>query len=171
MSLTVITAPEYVGLNPRKISLFFGGSIELGASRDWQAELINTLKNKPYSQYLEVLNPRRAAWDSSWPIDDPTHPELKDQINWELYYQDKVDILIYNFATGTVAPITLLELGTYAPRNPVINIEDGYKRHANVKITADHFGWEYCEDWDSFIKAIDQRVQLQLDFRHNIIMK
>jgi hypothetical protein len=170
MSVTIITAPEYIGLSPKKISIFLGGSIELGVSRDWQTELIQTLNSGKFASKLEILNPRRAAWDASWPIDDPTHAELRDQINWELYYQDKADILIYNFAKGTVAPITLLELGTYSGHNPIINIEGGYKRHANVKITADHFGWEYCGDHESFIKAIEHRIELQIAFRSNILM-
>lgn len=166
MSLTVINAPEYVGLNPKKISIFLGGSIEVGAARDWQTELIQHFGIQEYAARLEILNPRRAAWDASWPVDDPNHHELKEQINWELYYQDKADLIVYNFASGTISPITLLELGTYAPRNPVIHVEDGYKRHANVKITADHFGWDYHEDWDGFLKDIDHRIQIQLESRY-----
>lgn len=171
MSTTVIQPAEYIGLNPRKISIFLGGSIENGVARDWQDELIQYLNNQEYASKIEVLNPRRASWDASWPIDDPNHALLAEQINWELYYQDKADILVYNFAAGTIAPITLLELGTYAPRNPIINIEGGYKRHANVKITADHFGWEYHEAWDKFLTALDKRIALQVSFRQNVLNK
>lgn len=166
MTVNVITAPDYIGLDPKKISIFLGGSIEAGNARDWQNELIQHLGTMPYAHKLEILNPRRLAWDASWPVDDPNHQELKEQINWELYYQDKADLIIYNFAAGTISPITLLELGTYSSRNPIINIEGGYKRHANVKVTADHFGWDYHETWDSFIHDIDQRIQIQLESRY-----
>jgi hypothetical protein len=169
MNVTVIRAPEYIGLNPRKISIFLGGSIDLGLARDWQTELIETLNSSPFASKLEIINPRRAEWDASWLAEDPNHQAQKEQINWELYYQDKADILVYNFAAGTISPITLLELGTYSSHNPIINIEGGYKRHANVKITADHFGWEYCEDQASFIKAIEHRIMVQIDFRSNIL--
>ena len=171
MSVSVIIAPDYFGLSPRKVSLFLGGSIEMGVARDWQTELIQYLNSSKYADKIEVLNPRRLSWDASWPVDDPNHAELADQINWELYYQDKADILIYNFAHGTVSPITLLELGTYAPRNPIVHIEGGYKRHANVKITADHFGWEYHEDWQKFLAALEQRIELQIAFRQNVLSK
>jgi hypothetical protein len=169
MSVTVITAPDYIGLSPKKISIFLGGSIEMGVARDWQTELIQHLNTTKYADKIEILNPRRLAWDASWPIDDPNHEELGNQINWELYYQDKADVLIYNFARGTVSPITLLELGTYSARNPLIHIEGGYKRHANVKITADHFGWEYHEAWENFLSALDQRMDLQIAFRQNVL--
>ncbi|MDB5477963.1 MAG: hypothetical protein JWM96_458 [Alphaproteobacteria bacterium] len=168
MSLKIITAPKYIALNPGKISIFLGGSIESGTARDWQTELIAELSAKPYADKLEILNPRRLEWDASWPVHDPKHPGLSEQINWELYYQDKADILIYNFVAHTVSPITLLELGHYSSRNPIINIEAGYKRHANVKITADHFGWEYCEAQTDFLVEIDQRITKQLDFRAHI---
>lgn len=166
MNLTVLTPPEYMGLNPGKISIFLGGSIESGGARDWQNEIIQHFNTQDYADKLEILNPRRANWDASWPIDDPNHEELREQINWELYYQDKADLLIYNFASGTISPITLLELGTYAVRNPVINIEDGYKRHANVKITADHFGWDYHESWDAFLHDINLRIEMLLEARY-----
>lgn len=171
MNVTLIKAPEYIGLNPRKISIFLGGSIEVGAAHDWQKDLIQHIDKKEYSFKIELLNPRRDAWDASWPVDNPNHTVLAEQINWELYYQDKADILIYYFATGTISPITLLEMGTYAGRNPLIYIEGGYKRHANVKITADHFGWEYHEDRESFLNALDNRISLQIAFRQNILAK
>ena len=171
MSLNIVTPPEYIGLNPKKISIFLGGSIEAGKARDWQQDIAHHIENKEYSSAIELLNPRRASWDASWPMDDPDHKELAEQINWELYYQDKADILIYYFATGTISPITLLELGTYAGHNPLIYIEGGYKRHANVKITADHFGWEYYENHDAFLNALDKRISLQVAFKHNILVK
>jgi len=168
MNVTLITAPDYIGLSPRKISIFLGGSIEAGKAEDWQKDLIKYIDNKEYSSKIELLNPRRDAWDASWPVDDPNHAALAEQINWELYYQDKADILIYYFATGTISPITLLEMGTYASHNPLIYIQGGYKRHANVKITADHFGWDYYEDRESFLTALDNRIALQVAFRQNI---
>ena len=171
MSATVYKPAEYIGLNPRKIAIFLGGSIELGTARDWQNELIQYLSNGKFADKLEILNPRRDDWDPTWSIDDPNHEQLAEQINWELYYQDKADVLVYNFSKGTVSPITLLELGTYSPRNPIIHIEGGYKRHANVKITADHFGWEYHEDWEKFLTALDQRIALQVAFRQNVLSK
>lgn len=171
MNVNLITAPDYVGLNPRKISIFLGGSIEAGKAKDWQFELIEHIEKQKYSSKIELMNPRRIAWDASWPVDDPNHAQLAEQINWELYYQDKADILVYYFATGTISPITLLELGTYSGHNPLIYIEGGYKRHANVKITADHFGWEYHEDHEKFLAALDQRIELQMAFRQNIVNK
>lgn len=162
MSVQQIISPEKYDLNTRKISIFLGGSIELGKVRDWQQEIAKEIDNKEYSSNIVLLNPRRSAWDPSWPVDDPYHQELSRQIKWELGYQDRADILIYFFAAETLSPITLLELGSYSARKPIIFIEPGYLRRANVQITAEHFGWEYYTDYAQFLTALDQRIRLKL---------
>lgn len=159
MSFNVIYSPEKLNLSDNKITIFLGGSIELGKVRDWQSDLIQWLKSHELAEYLTVLNPRRMAWNSSWPIDDPNHAELRQQIEWELKAQDRVHLPVYLFAANTLSPITLLELGLYAAKNPVLCVEDGYLRAANVIVTAEHFGWRYNTNWDDFIRELDMRIR------------
>lgn len=158
MILTVIQSPQDYKFNDGKITIFLGGSIELGMARDWQSELIQWLENHEMAEKLVVLNPRRQQWDASWPTDDPNHAELRQQIEWELHMQDKADLVVYFFAGKTLSPITLLELGLYAAKKPVLCVEDGYLRAANVIVTAEHFGWDYNTHWDDFLSDLDARI-------------
>lgn len=159
MSFQLVSAPNKIDISDYKITIFIGGSIELGVVRDWQKELIQWLENHELSAHLVALNPRREKWDSSWPVDDPNHAELREQIGWELTSQDIADIPVYLFAADTLSPITLLELGIYADKKPIICVEDGYKRRANVLVTAEHFGWHCNVSWDEFLQNLDQRIR------------
>lgn len=161
-SLKIIKAPLYQELEPNRISVFLGGSIEAGTAHDWQNDVIKQLNNNDYSANLDILNPRRDAWDASWPVDNPHHPQLREQISWELHYQECADILIYYFAANTLSPITLLELGTYAYRKPIIYTQPGYQRLANVQITAEKYGWDDYDDLDQFYHALDARIRMKL---------
>lgn len=158
MNLKVITSPEFEKPSDGKIKIFLGGSIELGAARNWQNELIQWLESREYADKLVILNPRRPHWDASWPVDNPDHPQLREQIEWELTHQDQADIIVYLMAHDTISPITLFELGMYAHKNPVIYIEDGFLRRANVIVTAQHFNWPYQENWNDFLAALEQRI-------------
>ena len=56
----VVLPPAPVVLAPGDRVVFLAGSIEMGAAEDWQTRLVASLDG------VVALNPRRAAWDSSW---------------------------------------------------------------------------------------------------------
>jgi len=64
---TVVRAPDAYD-DTYKISLFMGGSIDMGEAEDWQTRLE---KDLDIFDDLILLNPRRDDWDSSW-VQDPT---------------------------------------------------------------------------------------------------
>ena len=55
--------PTNSPLSPESISVFLAGSIEMGKAEDWQSETIKALSDL---ENIEVFNPRRDDWDSSW---------------------------------------------------------------------------------------------------------
>jgi len=156
--MKVILPPDSYTAQPGDISLFLGGSIELGKAEDWQKALIHHLSLKPYADRLVIFNPRNENWDATIPTEDPDHPAFKRQVEWELKMQDKADILLYYCAGNTISPITLLEMGAYSARKPIIGADPTYKRYGNVVITARHFGWNMNMGWDAFVATLDRAL-------------
>ena len=144
-----------------RVKVFFGGTIEMGAAEDWQQKLADHLATLPFADQLDVYNPRRDGWDSSWP-NDYSHPEFRAQVDWELARQKEADIIVYFFADGSVSPITLFELGLFRDRNPVVGSASGYKRFGNLIVTKDHFPFDLHVGWDDFLKALDSRLDAEI---------
>lgn len=147
--------------SPRKeqgrISIFIGGSIEMGTALDWQRELARHLAAKPYADKLDLYNPRRDDWNPVW-LNDAADPNFKGQVDWDLTYQKKADLIIYYFAGETISPITLFELGLFYSQNPVIGADPNYKRLSNLLITQDHFPMQINVGWDEFIARLDEQL-------------
>lgn len=159
--MKVIMAPSDFENEIKKdgaISLFLGGSIEQGKAEDWQQKTIDALSQTPYADRLVVLNPRRAQWDASWP-NTPDFPPFKQQVDWELDAQKQVDIVLYYFAKNTLSPITLLELGLFKDKNPIVGCDKDYARRGNVEITGQHFGFDVHKGWDALIGAVVKRLE------------
>jgi Nucleoside 2-deoxyribosyltransferase like len=109
-SSNIITAPTDFSAIPRdRHELFLAGSIEMGKAVDWQMSITHTLARHIDAGELRIYNPRRSEWDASWSQDD-THPELENQIQWELRALDRVDTILFYFDPATLSPVSLLEL-------------------------------------------------------------
>lgn len=123
---------------PNQLSIFLAGSIEMGKAIDWQSEVEELLKQNEdpeYYQYI-VYNPRRTDWDSSW-IQSIDNSQFNEQVNWELNYLERSDIVLFNFIPGTQSPITLMELGhigTLKSERCIVVCPEGFWRKGNVDI-------------------------------------
>jgi len=130
-------------------SVFLAGSIEMGVAADWQAAVSAALSQLD----VLVLNPRRAAWDASWEqsIDNPP---FREQVEWELDALDAADAVLMYFAPETKSPITLLEMGIHAAKNPekmIVCCPAGFWRKGNVDIVCRRFGVTQVETLDELI--------------------
>jgi len=152
--MRLIKAPETT--RSTAAAVFLAGTIDMGNSRDWQAELTDALIPYP----ITIYNPRRDDWDSSW--DSCGHnisKELRQQINWELTHLEKADLIAMWIEGSSKSPISLLELGIHAKHQRIIvGCPPKYYRAANVYVTADYYGLPLCKDWESFTKAVQNRV-------------
>lgn len=135
MSMEVIYAPAPLRLDCTKPRLFLAGSIEMGAAVDWQATVTRALGD------LDVLvcNPRRKAWDASWPNTIDFEP-FRQQVEWELEALERADLILFYFDPNTKAPITLLELGLHARRKIIVCCPDGYWRKGNIDVVCQRYG-------------------------------
>lgn len=116
--------------------VFLAGSIEMGASENWQSKV------EAYFQELNeytILNPRRDDWDSSWE-QDFENPNFYQQVNWELKGLELADKIIMYLDPDTKSPISLLELGLFANSGKLlVCCPDGFWRKGNVEIVCEHY--------------------------------
>lgn len=132
-------------------SVFLAGTIEMGASEDWQAEAIKMLQDR----CSIIYNPRRDDWDSSWEqsIDDPN---FNVQVNWELEHIEQADLVLMYFDPTSKSPISLMELGFLAAFNPHkiwVCCPEGFYRKGNVDIVCNRYGILQYTSMNVFLNA------------------
>lgn len=159
MKCNIVKAPNKIeGLNEFSITIFLGGSIEMGAAENWQDRLCNHFSN---NDDLIFLNPRRDDWDSSWEQIPEEGTKFYEQVSWELEHQDISDIIVYYFDPNTKSPITLLELGSYGSLNPekvIVCCPDGFWRKGNVVMFCKHHGIQICDTFEEFTSIMETDI-------------
>ncbi len=152
-------------------AVFLAGSIEMGKAEDWQKKLTLMIDQRleaadnPLKQTLTFLNPRRFDWTAEWNKDElyqdlepPMHPELEQQITWELNGLERSAVICFFFQPGTISPISLLELGTFSRTHRVVVFcPFGYFRRSNVIVVCRRFNIPMV---DSFDDLADKTVEL-----------
>ncbi|KAJ7485377.1 hypothetical protein FB451DRAFT_1027210 [Mycena latifolia] len=140
-------------------SVFLAGSIEMGAAEDWQTALTNRISHLP----ITILNPRRDDWDSSWK-QSASDPQFREQVEWELNMQDRCDVIAMYFDPNTKAPISLLELGLFAPTGKmVVCCPEGFYRKGNVDIVCERFKVPLVHTLDQLIDKVIERLTVAKD--------
>ena len=147
-----IQAPNELITKNGYISVFLGGSIEMGKAEDWQKLLIKALSDKQ----IIFLNPRRNDWDSTWE-QKITNPEFKLQVTWELTALEFSDIIVMYFDPNTKSPISLLELGLHAKsKKLIVFCPEGFWRKGNVDIVCEKYGITQVDSVDELIKILEK---------------
>lgn len=147
--MRVIKPPQQIsqGLSCKKV--FLAGSIEMGRARDWQNEITSVIAEE-VPKPLQIMNPRRDDWDSSWE-QSVESPQFYQQVNWELEALDIADLIIMYFDPDTTSPITLLELGLHAEhRNLYVCCPTGYYRKGNVDMVCERYDIPHWDNWEDF---------------------
>lgn len=137
-------------------SVFLAGSIEMGNAINWQVIIEDQLKD--YN--ITIYNPRRDDWDSSWK-QEISNKQFYEQVNWELTALEKSNVIAMFFADNTKSPISLLELGLWAGREPkklVVYCTDKFYRKGNVDIVCQRYGIPVHENVDTWILNIKTKL-------------
>lgn len=132
-------------------SVFLAGTIEMGNSKDWQAEAIEVLQDS----CSIIYNPRRDDWDSSW-TQDIDDPNFNVQVNWELEHIEQADFVLMYFDPTSKSPISLLELGflaASAPHKVWVCCPEGFYRKGNVDIVCNRYGIVQFDTLDEILKV------------------
>ena len=134
---TVYKAPENPDFDDNNFSIFLAGSIEMGKAIDWQTKVEKGLADIPD---LNIMNPRRDDWDSSWE-QTIENEQFRTQVEWELSKLEEASIVIVYFDPKTESPITLLELGKFSnPNTTIVCCPEGFFRKGNVDIFCNRYG-------------------------------
>jgi hypothetical protein len=142
-------APYNSGL-PQPSYLFLAGSIEMGAAENWQ-EKVKRLMH--YTDWI-LLNPRRDDWDSSWKQEKDNY-QFREQVEWELNWQERATKILMYFDPNTKSPISLLELGLFARTEKMVVVcPKGFWRKGNVDIVCKRYHVEQVNTIEQAIKKI-----------------
>lgn len=129
-TIQIIEAPDNTPTVRGNYQIFLAGGIS--KCRDWQAEIIEKIKNSEHIKYATIFNPRR----NDYPVNDPV--ETLTQIKWEYNHLHFGDVIIFWFSPETLNPITLYELGKWGLSNDnkhiIIGIDPEYARKEDVEI-------------------------------------
>jgi len=151
MEAIVLTPPAKLFDKPKHYKkIFLAGSIEMGKAEDWQAKIIDAVKDTKKI----IINPRREDWDSSWEqsIDNV---KFKEQVEWELDGLEASDLIILYLAPDTISPISLLEFGMYARSGKlVVYCPDGFWRKGNIDVVCDKYDVPQVEEFEELITLI-----------------
>lgn len=128
----IFKSPQIIPSNLGR-SIFLAGSIEMGEAIDWQTDCARVLDRRGW----HVFNPRRDDWDSSW-VQSINNPHFRAQVGWELDALRAASRILFYFVPGTIAPISLLELGLFAGKGGLeVVCPDGFERKGNVDIVCE----------------------------------
>lgn len=131
--------------------IFLAGTIDMGSSRDWQAEAFEYFSSLP-GKYI-LFNPRQGNWDGSKP------GEMDYQVNWELEYLEQADIIIMYIIGTSKSPITLLEMGLFARSGKLyVACEPDFYRHDNVRITCARYGVPLYDTIEEMLEEVRENV-------------
>lgn len=114
-------------------SVFLAGTIDNGASKNWQKDVAKRLDDIGF----DVFNPRRDDWNSETKHSTAIGSDFEAQVFWELTNIKRAQIVIFWFESDSQSPITLLELGLCIGSGKEIFVycPEGYYRQENVFIT------------------------------------
>lgn len=148
--MRIFKAPEPLIFNGHP-SIFLAGSIDMGASEDWQRKVCNYFAGTDKNIY----NPRRDDWDSSWE-QKIANPQFNQQVNWELAAMEKADLIIMNFLPDSKSPVTLLELGLHAnSKKLIVCCPDAFYRSGNVHIVCKNYQIPLFKNLDQLLSSIN----------------
>lgn len=146
-------APQQIEYNGFP-SIFLAGSIDMGNSEDWQSYVTKEFKDED----VNILNPRRASWDSSW-TQSFDNPQFYQQVNWELNALERAHVIIMNFSKDSKAPISLMELGLFAKSGHIlVCCPDEFYRSGNVQIVCDKYEIPLYKDLNKLIERIKDEL-------------
>lgn len=156
-----IQAPTNRVLRDNQFHIFLAGSIEMGKAEDWQSRIVKALDE---AENIVLLNPRRSDWNPTW-AQSKDSPKFREQVDWELDYIQRADLVVFVFDPETTSPITLLELGFIAGKaaygrynqdqDVVVLCPDGFYRKGNVDIVCETFGLGQLESFEELIDYIE----------------
>lgn len=152
--MQIVLPPERFNPNG-KYTVFLAGSIEMGKAVDWQQDFCDKLKKYD----INVLNPRRSNWNSSW-IQSIHNPEFKEQVDWELRCLSMADLILMYLQPDTLSPISMLELGLFADSGKmIVCCPNTFWRRGNIDIVCENRNIISCDNIDDLLLIAINKIE------------
>lgn len=131
--------------------IFLAGTIDMGNSRDWQAEMVEYFSSQP-GKYI-LFNPRQENWNGG------ADGEMDYQVRWELSHLEQADIIVMVILGSSSSPITLLEMGLHARSGKLLVLcEPEFYRYDNVRITCDYYDIPLFSQMGELLQAVTEKT-------------
>ncbi len=174
----VYTAPDEFPDNETNVDttfegteIFLAGSIEMGAAKQWQQEVIERLqKTFGNDDDLNIYNPRAKSWNADEVQDPRVGTVFNEQVTWELRYLLSANIVVVNLEPETTSPISLFELGMIirnVKQKIFVVCPKEFYRYGNVKIVTQFLGND-CHFYESRSEEFYTDLELSIQQRHTI---
>ncbi len=149
-----IQAPNPLKFKKDHLTVFLAGSIEMGAAKEWQKEIVQEFKDAP----VTFFNPRRDDWDSTWK-ETKDDKNFSQQVNWELEALEVADVILMYIDPETKSPITLLEMGVHIRDSKlIVCCPDGFYRKGNVDVTCEKYGTKQVDSLEALKKELEKLI-------------
>lgn len=152
---TIHFPPGYPELTRPSLVLF--GTIETDPTDNWASNLSTTLLDLP----IQILNPRRDDWDSTW-REEVSFTPFRENVEWEMSHAEKAGLIVFCFKAGSLCPISLLELGMHASRfgqHTIVCCEEGFYKRGNVEIVCAKFGVPFMKTTEELENLVRSRMK------------
>jgi len=164
--INVYNAPEKVPNDNTRIRVFLAGTIDNGESKNWQRELVDYLLEKFPFANIDVLNPRRPDWDSTWE-NSASNPKFRQQVEWELDMLESSDVVVMVFWENSKSPISLLELGLFEHKHVLVFCPHEFYRKGNIDIVCKRKGIPVKEEWEEYKFLVKRLIEAKLLIKSN----
>ena len=141
-------------------SIFLAGTIDNGNSNNWQAQLIEKIKDSMPSNFT-VYNPRRDNWDANATVE-----EQRKQIQWEQSKLYQCGLIIMVLLDDSKSPISLMELGEFCNSQKImVFCTEKFYRYENVRDLCERCGIALYETTD--INVVAEKVIETVNYNIN----
>ena len=157
-----VKPPTEVDYDSSSFKIFLGGTIDMGNSFDWQADLAEKLD---HLDGVTLLNPRRDIWKTFWE-QTADSPEFRGQVEWELEGLENANLIVIYLAPGSMSPISLLELGLFAgTKRVLVCCPEGFYRKGNIDIVCQRYGITQVPTYNELIVSLERIILFELASR------
>lgn len=151
----VIKAPDPLPIEDVP-TLFLAGTIDNGASDDWQSYVTNEMMDNQ----IVLLNPRRDEWDSSWE-QSIRNPQFRQQVEWELNALERATAILMYIAPNSLSPTSLLEMGLHATSDKMVVVCPGpYWRQGNIEVVSAQYQIPLYDNLKDGLQHIQRIVKI-----------
>lgn len=131
-------------------SIFLAGTIDDGASINWQEKVIDKLKELD----ITLLNPRVEYWNNDIK-QSASDPAFKRQVDWEQDGLKFADIIFMYFVGGSRSIISMSELGQYSNSGKIIVVADNdYFKRGNIEVLSIRDGFHLFDNLEDGLELL-----------------